>query len=200
MIRFHSSRLPQIVLTLLLLSLALTNAYTSRMEDRGYNPSPYGAEVDKVEEETAPGRYDTDEGRVEGRGFNDHPVEDNVSGNDCMVNPSGVFMTVGNNRQEEPIFKYQLETKPKTEAPIRNIIKKLELAYLDKLLPILFPELCGNSRDRRQLRRRLKIMGATTNPPDEVLTSCKLIIIIVQHSPFANQLNHVVVVVVVFNA
>lgn len=164
MILFHNL-LYHVVLLLCVLS---TRAYTSRMEGRGYNPPP-GVEqdVDAREKAKDPGRYEVDEARVEGRGFNDAPAEDNVSGLDCMLNEDGAFGTVTSDITPELIeFKYQLETKPNPQASLEEILDDLEKAYLEKVLPLLFADICSRRERRRHLRRKLEIVGATTNPED----------------------------------
>lgn len=159
-------------LAVLLLSLLSTQAYTSRMEDRGYNPDPYsnsGPAEDEREEEHDPGRYDADYlGRMDVRGYNDGPVEDNVSGVDCMLNERGAYGSIdGEVKQNLIEFKYQLETKPDAQSLVEEILVPLEKAFLDKLLPILFADMCGRRRQMLQVRRRrLKVIGATVNPDD----------------------------------
>ncbi len=177
------------VLMLLLFLLLSTQACTSRTEDRGYNPDPYSREevqprndipeeyqdeVDSREKLTDPPR---EEGpRVEkGRGFNIAPVEDNVSGTDCMLmeNMNSFGDIDGSVDPQEIDFKYQLETIPNGQADTRTILEDLERAILDKVLSILFADVCRVSR-RRQVRsmvraRRLKVIGATTFPEDLVI-------------------------------
>ena len=118
----------QLQALVLLLSLLLsTQAYTSRMEGRGYNPDPYASEevdqrndipeefydeVDSREKLTDPPR---EEGPIaeEGRGFNTVPAEENVSGMDCMLIMENNSFGDIDGTEDMIDFNYQLETHPK---------------------------------------------------------------------------------------
>jgi hypothetical protein len=108
---------------------------------------------------------------MEGRGYNSAPDEDNVAGVDCMVNDAGFYgSTDGEANQELIEFKYQLETNSAANAAVEEILKNLERAYLDKILPVLFADKC-DTRRQLQVRRRLQVIGATINPDDVDLES-----------------------------
>jgi hypothetical protein len=64
-------------------------------------------------------------------------------------------------------FKYQLETIPNDQANTRTILDDLEKAILNNVLSILFADMCGGQR--RQIRRRLEVIGASTFPEDLVI-------------------------------
>ena len=112
--------------------------------------------------------------RMDERGYNSLPDEDNVAGVDCMVNEEGFFGIIDGAANQEIIeFRYQLETNPAAEATVQDILVSLERAYLDKILPILFVDECDKTRRQLQIRRRLKVIGATVNPEDVDL-KCEL--------------------------
>lgn len=167
MIGLH--RLFQISIGLLALVVP-TQGYTSRMEDRGYNSDPYARDKPRENKDDLK-RYGVDLSRVEGRAYNGGPAEHNVFGMDCMLNEAGAFGTsVGNPTLID--FAYQLETVPDTSPgadTLDVIVGSLEKAYLDKILPLLF-----DCRTRRLVRRKLDIVGATTNPPDEIFRDGEL--------------------------
>lgn len=92
--------------------------------------------------------------------YNSDPLEDNVESPQCNVDDQGFYGEDAVN--ETPIeFKYELEYEP--ESSIDEVVAALERAVLDKVLPTLFGGECGM---RRQLRRRLQAVGASTKPPD----------------------------------
>lgn len=167
-------------LAVLLSLLVSTQAYTSRMEDRGYNADPYARDDVNGRDDIPTEYYDevdtranlTDpssgvDSRMEGREYSSGPVEDNVSGVDCMLQGNS-FGEIDGTIDPEPIeFNYQLETIPDEQAGEEAMLDDLEKAILDKVLSTLFADLCGSRR--RQLQRRLAIVGASTYPVDEDL-------------------------------
>lgn len=181
-----------ICLATLLLSLSCsTQAYTSRMEDRGYNSDPYARddgvkqargdipqeyydEVDSREKLTDPPREEhyKEDSRMEGRAYSNGPVEDNVSGVDCMLQDNS-FGDIDGTLQSTPIeFNYQLECTPNSQANTRDILDSLEKSILENVLSTLFADMCGRRRVR-YVRRRLQveIVGASTYPEDQELES-----------------------------
>lgn len=173
MVAFQS--LFHLALTVLLLA-ALAEGST-RVQDRGYSSSPYEVHEDadtKEAETNSAGRYDNHvgEGRVEGRGFNTGPAEDNVFGVDCH-GMNGVYGRVGDFTQADINFKYQLETTPNpTKDEYEAMIDVIEAKALDLVLPLLFSVCYGNRRQLRASERDLKVVGVTANPRDENL-NCK---------------------------
>jgi hypothetical protein len=101
------------------------------------------------------------------------PVDDS-NGTVCKSGEGGTFGKVDTEPEilVRVSYLYEMEVVPGTaESDIEDIIlPSLERSFIDSILPVVFPEEC-NTMGRRlnMIRRRLKVIGISANPPDEVI-------------------------------
>lgn len=159
---------------LLLTTTTTSHAYTSRMENRGYNHVPYGRDEED----------DTNDARMSGRDYNSNPLETNVEGRDnvfsrdeaCLPDANGMFGSTANASQSLN-FYYQVEILPIVNGQDqvnKEMLSKVETSVGKTLLPSLFVEQCAVTERARQpnqwLRRKLaEMVGVSTLPKDTVL-------------------------------
>ena len=103
---------------------------------------------------------------------------------ECTADDGGSFGQIGrveNIVRVEYMYEMELVDGTTTTDVENNILPSLERTFVDSIIPALFPDECG-TRDggggrRRRLmtttnysvRRRLRVVGLSSNPPDEVL-------------------------------
>ena len=92
----------------------------------------------------------------------------------CTVNSAGnTGSTIGDPTLYD--FFYQLELVPglSVEEINETLLKEIEVAMANALIPDLFPDQCGRRRKRRRLQDAGSYVGLSTRPPDFVLNGCK---------------------------
>jgi hypothetical protein len=97
----------------------------------------------------------------------------------CMVDAAG---NVGSMKGDVTLydFFYQLEVTPgmTAEDVDLNLLGDIEIAMANELIPVLFPEQCGDGR-KLQVDMTTTVegryIGLSTRPPDFVLSGCKFL-------------------------
>mmetsp|Transcript_25026 Transcript_25026/g.59487 ORF Transcript_25026/g.59487 Transcript_25026/m.59487 type:complete len:451 (+) Transcript_25026:244-1596(+) len=107
---------------------------------------------------------------------------------ECTADDGGSFGEIGlveNIVRVEYMYEMELVDGTTPSDVEDDILPSLERTFVDSIIPLLFPDECGTrdgggSRRRRlntnySVRRRLRVVGLSSNPPDEVLgdVSCQ---------------------------
>lgn len=92
----------------------------------------------------------------------------------CTANSAG---NTGSSNGDATLydFFYQLEVIPGLSVEEINdtLLKEIEIAMANELIPSLFPAQCGTQLKLRRLQDTGRYVGLSTRPPDFVLNGCK---------------------------
>jgi hypothetical protein len=101
-------------------------------------------------------------------GDDDDDDDDNL----CKADDSGSygqFGLVDNIVRVEYMYEMELTPGTTTEDIDSIILPSLERTFVNSIIPALFPDRCGRRQLLHTVRRRLKVIGISSNPADEVI-------------------------------
>eukprot|EP00544_Gedaniella_sp_CCMP2646_P012635 CAMPEP_0202485738 /NCGR_PEP_ID=MMETSP1361-20130828/4501_1 /ASSEMBLY_ACC=CAM_ASM_000849 /TAXON_ID=210615 /ORGANISM="Staurosira complex sp., Strain CCMP2646" /LENGTH=381 /DNA_ID=CAMNT_0049114709 /DNA_START=41 /DNA_END=1186 /DNA_ORIENTATION=- len=95
---------------------------------------------------------------------------ENVGGA-CIPDSQGRYGSSDDSNKEQIDYAYQLETTPDVVSQTLTfiVIPEIERRVSEIMVPIMFGEACGRSDRRRRIRRRLRVDGFTSFPPDKIM-------------------------------
>lgn len=92
-------------------------------------------------------------------------------GDTCIPDSQGRYGSSDGSNTEHIDYVYQLETTPDVVSQTLTfiVIPEIERRVSEIMVPIMFEEACGQSDRRRRIRRRLRVDGFTSFPPDKIM-------------------------------